>query len=43
MPSEIETQLDALEENGFLLIEGALSSAEIESARQRIEHARQKG
>ena len=43
MPSEIETQLDALEENGFLLIEGALSSAETESARQRIEHARQKG
>ena len=43
MPSKIDTQLDALEENGFLLIEGALSSTETESARQRIEHARQKG
>ena len=39
----IENQLDRLEQDGFILIEGALSPEETEHIRQRINHAREMG
>ena len=43
MTSDLESQLDQLEQDGFLLIEGALCPNEITQIRQRIEHARAMG
>ena len=39
----IEQALDQLEENGHILVEGALSPEETEHVRQRINHAREMG
>ena len=39
----IESQLDRLEQDGFILIEGALSLEETEHIRQRINYAREMG
>jgi len=43
MHPDINSQLDALEKDGFLLVEGALTPDEVEHTRQRINHARQMG
>ena len=39
----IESKLDRLEQDGFILIEGALSPEETERIRQRINYARKMG
>ena len=39
----IESKLDRLEQDGFILIEGALSPEETEHIRQRINYAREMG
>src|SRR5260370_30802360 len=41
--TDLEHRLDQLDRDGFLLIEGALSSEETERIRQRINHAREQG
>ena len=43
MTAAIESQLDQLEADGFLLVAGALASDEVEHLRQRINHAREQG
>ena len=39
----VETRLDQLEEDGFITVENALTPAETEHVRQRINHARTMG
>ena len=43
MTAAIESQLDQLEADGFLLVAGALAPDEVEHLRQRINHAREQG
>src|SRR5437016_5886308 len=40
---DLEARLDQLDQDGFLLIEGALTPEETERIRQRINHAREQG
>jgi hypothetical protein len=42
-PVDLESRLDQLDRDGFLLIEGALSPEETERLRQRINRAREQG
>ena len=39
----VEAKLDQLEEDGFITVENALTPAETEHVRQRINHARSDG
>ena len=41
--ADIKDELKKLQQNGFVLIEGALSPDETENIRQRINYAREKG
>jgi hypothetical protein len=41
--SGISSQLDELERVGFVVVEGALSSDEVDLVRTRVDHARQQG
>ena len=42
-PAELDARLDQLDRDGFLLIPQALSPAETEEVRQRVNHAREQG
>ncbi len=41
--TDVDAQLDRLDRDGYLLIEGALDPAEVERARTRLNHAREQG